>query len=138
MDTKVIMDADVQKAVESVYKVGRMQHDIFMKDRYLDRTKSIKEPIKKNKFPLFSKKNCKPTQNSQMATMKGDCSLFSRLYIACQSREGNLEDSFKHENQPWPPSLSKAGDMRSGNKADLLRELEAMAQPPEESPKVTA
>ena len=37
--------------------------------------------------------------------------------------KGNLEDFFKHENQPWPPALSKGGTLRSGNKADLLVEL---------------
>ena len=66
----------------------------------------------------------------QVATMKDDCMLFSRLYIACQSREGNLEKFFKLENQPWPPSLSKMGEMRTGNKADLLTELESMTKPP--------
>ena len=77
-------------------------------------------------------------QKSQVATIKEDCFLFSRLYIACQSREGNLEDFFKHENQPWPPALSKGGALRPGNKADLLVELEAMARPVDTTPQVTA
>ena len=70
--------------------------------------------------------------------MQEDCSLFSILYIACQSREGHLEYFFKHENQPWPPALSKGGALRSGNKADLLIELEALAQPVDANPQVTA
>ena len=49
-----------------------------------------------------------------------DCELFSRLYIACQSRDGNLDDFFKHENHPYPPSLSVNGDLRYGTKSDLL------------------
>ena len=73
-----------------------------------------------------------------MAAMKGDCTLFSRLYIACQSREGDLKQFFKHENQPWPPSLSKSGDMRSGTKSDLLSELESLAQPVDARPHVSA
>lgn len=44
----------------------------------------------------------------------------SHLYIACQSRDGNLEEFFQYENQPYPPSLSSSGDLRSGTKADLL------------------
>ena len=47
--------------------------------------------------------------------------MFSRLYIACQSRDGNLDDFFQHENQP---SLSNLGKLRQGNKADLLSCLE--------------
>ena len=42
------------------------------------------------------------------------------MYIACQSRDGNLDDFFKHENHPYPPSLSVNGDLRYGTKSDLL------------------
>ena len=64
---------------------------------------SIKDPIKKNKLQVFTTSPQK--QKSQVTTMKENSYLFSRLCIACQSREGNLEDFFKHENQPWPPAL---------------------------------
>ena len=56
-----------------------------------------------------------------MEILKEGCSLFSRLYTVCQIREGNLEDFFKYENQPWPPSLSQLGQLRGGQKADLLK-----------------
>ena len=46
--------------------------------------------------------------------------LFSRLYISCQIRDGNPPDFFGHENQPYTPSLSQGGSLRSGNKSDLL------------------
>lgn len=42
---------------------------------------------------------------AKITVLKEDCALFSRLYIACQNREGNLEDFFKFKNQPWWPSL---------------------------------
>jgi hypothetical protein len=32
-----------------------------------------------------------------------------------------LEDFFKYENQPWPPSLSQLGQLRGGQKADLVK-----------------
>ena len=51
--------------------------------------------------------------------MKSECSLFSRLYIACQSRDGNLQDFFRHENQAYPLLLSQLGKLRSGTKADI-------------------
>jgi len=31
--------------------------------------------------------------------------------------------SFKYENQPWLPSLSQVGQLRGGQKADLLKSL---------------
>ena len=70
--------------------------------------------------------------------LKDDCSLFSRLYIACQSREGDLQDFFRHENQPWPPSLSQNGQLRQGNKADLVQCLQSSAKVVAESPQVDA
>lgn len=68
--------------------------------------------------------------------MKDDCSVFSRLYIACQTRDGDLEDLFRNENQPWPPSLLYHGKQRHGNKAELVRCLKSASNLPTESPEV--
>jgi hypothetical protein len=56
----------------------------------------------------------------QLTAAKNDSSLFSRFYIASQYRDGDLDTFFKHENQPYPPALSVAGDRRHGVKSDLL------------------
>ena len=68
--------------------------------------------------------------------MKDDCALFSRLYIACQSREGNLQGSFKHENHLWPPSLAQASRLREGQKSDLVKCMEKTSTLTAESPEV--
>ena len=60
----------------------------------------------------------------QVTALKNDCNLFSRLYIACQTRDGDLDTFFTHENQSTPPSLSLGGKIRLGTKADLLHCLE--------------
>ena len=57
--------------------------------------------------------------------MKSDCSLFSRLYIACQSRDGDLDQFFSHENQAAPSALSTGGKLRLAVKADLLHCLKS-------------
>ena len=69
-------------------------------------------------------KDVPKSNKSQVSLLKKDCALFSRLYIACQSRDGDLIDFFKHENQPWPPAIANMGDIRTGTKADLLQCLE--------------
>ena len=77
------------------------------------------------------KKSKKVTQ--KLANLKSDCNLFSHLYIASNFRDGNLEDFFKHENHPWPPSLSEQGQFRlPTKKSDLLTFLASVAdlQPP--------
>ena len=94
----------------------------FMTDPLVEQTTPISEPIKKNKLSLFSRpfQREKSETSLQILALKSDCSLFSRLYIACQSRDGNLHNFFKHENQACLPSLSQIGKLRSGTKADLL------------------
>ena len=54
------------------------------------------------------------------ATLKNNCSLFSRLYIASQVRNGDLDEFFKHENLACPPEISHMGVLRNGTKSDLL------------------
>ena len=51
------------------------------------------DTIKKNKFPTFitSSMKGKSKDKEKIGILKEDCALFSRLYIACQSRDGNLE-----------------------------------------------
>ena len=63
--------------------------------------------------------------------------LVSRLFIACQTRDGNLKEFFQHENQPCPPSLSDRGGLRLGVKSDLLPCLEQVHSAYSDSPKVT-
>ena len=76
----------------------------------------------KDKLHVFVQQ--RKAQKSSLPVIRNGCSLFSRLYIACQTRKGDLPEAFRHENQPTPPSLSKLGDMRSGKKAGLLKCLE--------------
>ena len=45
--------------------------------------------------------------------------------LACQAREGNLQEFFRHENHGSPPSLSCTGKMRFGQKSELVQLLEA-------------
>ena len=119
MDSEEVLGADVIETVKTAHKIGQAQYVQFVKERFKDRSKAITDPIHKNKLPLMSRKNVQK-KKSKLASLKDDCSLFSRLYIACQSRQGDLQTFFEHENQPWPPALCKAGKIRSGCKSDLL------------------
>ena len=61
---------------------------------------------------------------------------FSRMYIAYQQRDGDLDNSFAHEKNSWPPALAENNELRIGNKADLMESLEAMCEKPGEMPSV--
>lgn len=49
--------------------------------------------------------------------------------MTCQSREGNLDEIFKYENQACLPSLSDFGKLRPRSKSDLVQCLEHDIEP---------
>ena len=52
------------------------------------------DPIKKNNVPLFSRNSNTSVSGtkSKLDIVKDDCSLFSRLFISCQTRQLDLEE----------------------------------------------
>ena len=62
----------------------------------------------------------KRKQAGQISLLKHDVELFYRLYIVMQHREGDIATFFKHENHPYPPSLSDRGKLQLGKTSDLL------------------
>ena len=139
LDTKEIANAAVVQTVSNAKKIGQEQFDTFTKECLIDRTKSIDDLIHRNKLPLFSTSTCKTSKGKQqLASLKSDVQLFSRLYIGCQTRDGNLDEFFRHENQSCPPSLSVAGKLHLGTKSDLLVFLEDISAAQSVAPIVTS
>ena len=101
-----------------------------MKERLVDRSKSLNDVIRCNKLPLFTATRTKTSLKGkqQLAYTKNDSERFSRLYIACQTRDDNLDEFFKHENRAYPPALSQNGRLRFDTKADLLELLEQLVE----------
>lgn len=48
----------------------------------------------------------------KLSSANADSNLFCRLFIACESREGNIDEFFNHENNINPPSISEFGKLR--------------------------
>lgn len=48
----------------------------------------------------------------KLAAANMDSNLFCKLFIACESRKGNVAEFFMHENNQYPPSLSEFGSLR--------------------------
>ena len=92
----------------------------------VERTIPIYDVMKKNNIHLFNTphKGQKTKISEPVSSLKSDRSLFSRLYVASQFRDGNLDVIFSHENQPCPPSLSDRWKLKLGNKSDIVRCLE--------------
>ena len=126
-DTKDIACPEALKTLCEVEVVGKQQSDTFVKECLVERTKSLYDPIKKNKLHLFSTPAPKQSKASQqVSSIKSNCALFARLYISCQSRDGDLDEFFKHENQSCPPALSNLGKLRlPRKKSELVECLQA-------------
>ena len=139
LDTRDIVDPRVSDTIRNIQTTGQQQYDDFVDERLKKRTKPLSDTIKQNRFPLFGTQPVRNVskQKQQITSLKQNCSLFSKLYISCQVRSGNLEEFFRHENQPCPQSLSNQGKLRHGTKSDLIGCLE-MDDSSVENPEVDA
>ena len=133
------MDTSVAETVRKIEELGKTQFKAFVADRLEKQTVSLFEPIKRNNLALFSSpppSKAKSSDKMQIASIKSNCSLFSRLYISCQVRDSDLEAFFSHENQCFVPALTQFGQLRSGTKSDLLHCLDKIIPGQAEAPSV--
>ena len=109
--------------------MGEEQYNLFFTERLNSNGKSLNDTIKRNKFPLFNNRHTKAASNDkqQIASLKEDRSLFSKLYVSCQVRNGDIDEFFRHENQSSPPSLSQGGSLRHGEKSALMPLIEKLS-----------
>jgi hypothetical protein len=128
LDNRDIADQAVVNTLYNIEKLGQDEYNNFVNQRLISKSVSIHEPIKRHNLPLFRKNPTreKSRTQQQLSSLKNDCSLFSRLYVACQIRDGDLDKFFEHENQSWPPSLSAMGNLNHGTKSDLVECLESL------------
>ena len=98
------MDDDVVKSVRNVKDVGEKQFKSFVKERLVERKLAITEPLKKNNLNIISTQSKKVVfkDKAKVKELKEDCELFSRLFIACQSREGFSPLKISHGRLRWP------------------------------------
>jgi len=138
LDTRDIVDQRVVDAIRKVQQVGKDKFASLVNDRIDKRDKSLFEPICHNKLPLFHSppERTLSHDKQQINALKKSCALFSQLYISCQVRGCDLDDFFRHENQPSPPALAQYGQMCSGTKSDLATILEASVMSPDDRPNV--
>ena len=122
LDSRDVVDPAVAKGVQKAHEVGKEQYDSFVAERLMSGSKKLDDPIHKNKLFLFKTQPPRhaSSKDKAISSLKSNCSLFSRLFISCQTRNGDLDNFFAHENHSHPPSLSGDGALYSGNKSSLL------------------
>src|SRR6218665_3296471 len=82
-------------------------------------------PILRNNFTLFQTN--KSQHKNRDNNLKQDYNLFSNLFISCQTRQVDLDNFFKFENQGNPASLNSDGEIYKTQKAELMQCLESIA-----------
>ena len=115
LDSRDVADPAIVQTVCEIENTGQDRYDKYMTERVIERTTPVFDPISKNQMPLFSLPPSRgPSKTKQTITsLKSDCALFSRLYIATQTCDGDLDNFFKHENHAYPRSLSLLGKLSS-------------------------
>ena len=136
LDSRNLADPAVIDTWRQIKSLGQQQYDTYVNERLVNQTKPITDPINRNNLPLFSRPPVREKSRAQLqrSSLKNDCSLFSRLYIASQIRSGDLDQFFQHENQAYPPALSQMGKLRTGTKYDLVDCLENLVPSQDISP----
>ena len=113
IDTHVVCSSAVIETVKTIQSTGQEQYIAFVNERLLERKVPVTAHMSRNKLSLLKQtgSRLKPSQKqtSKLASARNDCSLFSRLYIACQTRDGDL-DTFFHTkiNLIRPHSVTRA------------------------------
>ena len=139
LDTKKIAGPAAVETVRNVKKIGQEQFQAFTRECLVERTKSINDAIRRNKLKVFNTSTPRSVSKGrqQLASLRNDVALFSRPYIGCQTRDGNLEEFFRHEYQACPPALSDGESLRLGTKGDLLKWFEEFSSAQSEVPDTT-
>jgi hypothetical protein len=96
INNKDVADESVVNTVKNIVRIGQEQYKAFVNDRIVEKTVPFNQAIKRNSLNLFScpPATVKSNAKLQLESLKSDCSLFSRLYIAAQTRTGNLDGFF--------------------------------------------
>lgn len=112
LDSRDILDEEAAKSIRRAENFRVQQYQAFAEMRLVNSSKPLDDPARQPQARDKSK--------SKLHSLKIDCSLFFRLYIGCQSRDGDFDEFFRHKNQRCPPSPSRDGKLCQCKKSDLL------------------
>ena len=105
---KIILTATAEKSVIEAKAKGMEKYEEFVEDRLICGRKPLSAPIQRTNLELFSVPKLHQNSNKLKITdLRHDSNTFCKLYVASQSRAGNVDDFFAHENNQYPPSVSE-------------------------------
>ena len=126
LDTRVAVKQNVTGELMQVEYTGKKQLLKCVETRLHPTTCPITNTICKNNFKFFrtKKSRCSWKKQEKLTKAKINVTFLSRIYISCQTREGNLKNFFLHESQTSPPSLSENGNLRQAKSKSNIKCIE--------------
>ena len=93
----VLRNGNVKKedSVEKLKKIediGQTAYETFVNERLVDREAPVSKTISMNNLFIFNTPKERGKKEKPISNLKNDVSLFSRLFIACQNRDSDLDD----------------------------------------------
>ena len=78
--------------------------------------------------PFLAKAFTQDVKTKQkIATLNSERRFYANLYVAFQSREGDLDNFFVHENHAFPVSIPEYGKLQNTtSKSDFLQCMESL------------
>ena len=121
--SKVVLGENASESARNSKLIGLPQSSTFTQDQMISRTKSLYDNIPQTRLSLFRHRaagNITSKTRKNLKLMKDDSRLFSSFYIACQTRAGNLDNFFAHENHNFPVSISEYDNLYKYSKSDFI------------------
>lgn len=126
------MPTCVVEVITGAKEKGKSKYGKYVEERLNTRSKPTTDTLQRCNLPyqcLVHLRNDSQVRQVIKFPILIVVALFFRLHIACQARERNLEELFKHENSSTPTRLSSllalsCNEMRTGQKSDLITCIE--------------
>ena len=121
LGTRGVMGPGVSNMVRTIENPGISQHKKFRENRIIKKTKGYMILSQRTNCPYS---NLQIQEGTEIKEMKLQVRLFPQMYIFTQIRGGDMDQFFSHKTLKYPPALTKCGDLRHGEKSDLLKCLQ--------------
>ena len=97
LTTKDIVNPPAIDTIKNISQNRKQQYEKFVKERFVQKTTALNEPIPQNRYILFKQHIPKTTSKGmvKLQAARNDRKLFSKLHIRCQNCNGNLNEFFQ-------------------------------------------
>lgn len=94
LDTIKIVGSPAIETVRKDKEIGLDQFQAFARDCLVDRTKPVDDTIRRNQGKVFKAPPIRSVnkEKHKLTCFKNNAEPFLRLYISCQTRDGNLDE----------------------------------------------